>query len=115
MWCDRRGPLRPLVASLLSFSLGLLVCGTAPTMEVLVVGRVLQGLGGGSDGRVAYVLVGMVFPSRLQPAIFAAFAAAWVLPALFGPSLAALVADTCRLAVGLPRHPSPSWRSLPRW
>ena len=94
MWSDRRGPLRPLVVSLLSFSLGMVVCGTAPTMDVLVLGRVLQGLGSGSMVVVAYVLVGMVYPSRLQPAVFAAFAAAWVLPALFGPSLAALVAET---------------------
>jgi MFS family permease len=41
-----------------------------------------------------YVVVGRVYPARLQPSIFAAFAAAWVLPALFGPALAALVADT---------------------
>ncbi len=94
MWTDRQGPLRPLVVSLVAFSLGMVVCGIAPTMEVLVVGRVLQGLGSGSMVVVAYVLVGMVYPARLQPAIFAAFAAAWVLPALFGPGLAALVADT---------------------
>lgn len=94
MWTDRSGPLRPLVVSLVTFSLGMVVCGIAPTMEVLVVGRVLQGLGSGSMVVVAYVLVGMVYPARLQPAIFAAFAAAWVLPALFGPGLAALVADT---------------------
>ena len=41
-----------------------------------------------------YVVVGLVFPAALQPAVFASFAAAWVLPALFGPALAAFVADT---------------------
>jgi MFS family permease len=75
------------------FSLGLLVCGTAPSMDVLVAGRVLQGLGGGALTVGLYVVVGMVFPTVLQPAVFASFAAAWVLPALFGPTLAALVAD----------------------
>src|SRR5688572_6364896 len=47
-WSDRRGPGPPLVVSLVLFSLGLVACGTAPTMEVLVAGRVLQGLGGGA-------------------------------------------------------------------
>ena len=94
MWSDRSGPLRPMVVSLAVFSLGMVVCGTAPTMEVLVLGRVLQGLGSGAMVVVAYVLVGLIYPPRLQPAVFAAFAAAWVLPALFGPALAALVADT---------------------
>jgi MFS family permease len=92
MWSDRRGPVTPLVASMVLFSLGLVVCGTAPTMEVLVAGRVLQGLGGGALTVVLYVLVGLVFPERLRPSIFATFAAAWVLPALFGPALAAWVA-----------------------
>nr|WP_246416250.1 MFS transporter [Nocardioides luti] len=93
LWSDRRGPALPLVVALALFSLGLLVCGTAPSMEVLVAGRVLQGLGGGALTVGLYVVVGLVFPARLQPAVFASFAAAWVLPALFGPGLAAVVAD----------------------
>ncbi|WP_122816108.1 MFS transporter [Nocardioides pantholopis] len=93
-WSDRRGPAAPLATALLLFSLGLVVCGTAPSMEVLVAGRVLQGLGGGAVTVCLYVLVGLVFPAVLQPAVFAIFAAAWVLPSLFGPALAALVADT---------------------
>lgn len=93
-WSDRRGPVAPLVASLVLFALGLVVCGTAPSMEVLVAGRVLQGLGGGALTVGLYVLVGLVFPPALQPAIFASFAAAWVLPSLFGPALAAFVAHT---------------------
>ncbi|MGY2700797.1 MFS transporter [Nocardioides sp. HB32] len=93
-WSDRRGPAVPLVASLALFALGLVVCGLAPSMEVLVAGRVLQGLGGGALTVGLYVLVGLVFPRVLQPAIFASFAAAWVLPSLFGPALAAFVAHT---------------------
>ena len=92
MWSDRTGPAVPLLASLALFSLGLLVCGLAPTMEVLLAGRVLQGLGGGALTVGLYVVVGLVYPDELQPAIFASFAAAWVLPALFGPALAAWVA-----------------------
>ena len=89
---DRRGPVGPLVVALVLFALGLVVCGTAPSMEVLVAGRVLQGLGGGAMTVCLYVVVGLVFPAVLQPAVFASFAAAWVLPSLFGPALAAFVA-----------------------
>jgi len=92
-WSDRRGPAAPLAAALGLFALGLLVCGGAPSMEVLVLGRVLQGLGGGALTVGLYVVVGLVFPAALQPAVFASFAAAWVLPSLFGPALAAFVAD----------------------
>ncbi|WP_210439534.1 MFS transporter [Nocardioides xinjiangensis] len=92
MWTDRRGPLQPLLASLATFSFGLAVCGTAWGMEVFVLGRIVQGLGSGAMIVVAYVLVGLVYPARLQGAVFASFAAAWVLPALFGPGVAAFVA-----------------------
>ena len=93
MWTDRSGALRPLFASMAMFSLGLVVCGTAPSMEVLVVGRVLQGLGSGAMVVAIYVVVGLIYPAALRTAIFASFAAAWVLPALFGPAVAAFVAD----------------------
>lgn len=107
MWADRRGPLQPLLASLVTFSAGLLVCGTAATMEVFVLGRIVQGLGGGLLTVVAYVLVGLVYPQRLQPAIFAAFAAAWVLPALFRTGRGGLRRRHRGLAVGVPRDRRP--------
>ena len=93
-WSDRRGPAVPLVVSLGLFSLGVLAGGLAPSMEVFVAGRVVQGLGTGALIVSLYVVVGVVYPARLQPSIFASFAAAWVLPSLFGPALAALVAST---------------------
>ncbi|HEX6149477.1 MFS transporter [Nocardioides sp.] len=92
-WSDRRGPATPLLVSLVLFSIGVLTCGLAPSMEVLVGGRVVQGLGTGALIVSLYVVVGVVYPARLQPSIFASFAAAWVLPSLFGPAVAALVAD----------------------
>jgi MFS family permease len=77
MWSDRRGPRIPLLVSMALFSLGLLVCGFAPGMEVFVAGRVLQGLGAGAMIVSLYVMVGLIYPARLQPAVFASFAAAW--------------------------------------
>ena len=53
---DRRGPVVPLGIGLLLFSVGLMVAGFAPAMEVLLVGRLLQGLGSGSLN-VGYALV----------------------------------------------------------
>ncbi|MFN8190828.1 MAG: MFS transporter [Nocardioidaceae bacterium] len=90
-WSDRRGAARPLTLSIALFALGLLVAGLAPTMPLLVVGRLVQGLGAGGLTVGLYVVVGKVFPGHLQPAVFASFAAAWVLPSLIGPSIAAWV------------------------
>ena len=40
-----------------------------------------------------YVIVARLYPFRLQPKIFAGFAAAWVVPSLIGPFIAGLVAE----------------------
>jgi MFS family permease len=93
-WSDRRGPIGPLAAALALFTAGLIGCGLAPSMETLVAARVVQGLGGGALTVCLYVLVGLMFPPALRPAVFSSFAAAWILPTLFGPALAAYVAHT---------------------
>jgi MFS family permease len=92
-WADRDGPGRPLVVAAATFAAGLVVAGLAPTMPVLVAGRLVQGLGGGALSVVLYVVVGRLYPAVVQPRVFAGFSAAWVLPSLVGPPLAGLVAQ----------------------
>ncbi|MFE4081749.1 MFS transporter [Paenarthrobacter sp. YIM B13468] len=92
-WSDRRGPAAPLYASVALFVAGLLIAGTAGSMEVLVLGRLVQGLGGGAMTVALYVLVARVYPPTLHPKIFAAFAASWVIPSLVGPFAAGIVAQ----------------------
>jgi MFS family permease len=62
-------------------------------MELLVVGRLVQGLGAGGQTVALYVVVARVYPSVLHGRVFAAFAAAWVVPSLVGPFLAGAVAE----------------------
>ncbi|RNL56365.1 MFS transporter [Arthrobacter oryzae] len=92
-WSDRRGPAAPLMTSVAVFALGLLIAGTAGNMSVLVAGRLVQGLGGGALTVALYVVVARVYPALLHPKIFAAFAAAWVIPSLVGPLAAGIVAQ----------------------
>jgi MFS family permease len=92
-WSDRRGAWLPSVAGLLLFAAGLLLAGLAIQMPVLVAGRLLQGLGGGMLGVTLYVGMGQVVPAALHPRLFGLFAAAWVLPGLVGPTLAALMVN----------------------
>jgi MFS family permease len=89
---DRRGPVVPYVAGLLLFGVGLTVAGLAPSMPVLVVGRVLQGLGAGAMPAVAYVAIGRSLPERLRAKMMAVLSTAWVAPGLAGPALSAEIA-----------------------
>lgn len=89
--CDQRGPARPLWLGLACFLLGLVLAGLAPRMGVLVAGRLLQGLGIGAISVSLYVLVARTFPESMQPRVFAAFSAGWVVPSLVGPGLSGLI------------------------
>jgi MFS family permease len=93
IWSDARGPSAPMWHGVAWFVVGLLVTGSAPTMEVVVAGRVVQGLGGGLLSVALYVVVARVYPASLHPRVFAAFSAAWVLPSIVGPAVAGLVAE----------------------
>ncbi|QJW34855.1 MFS transporter [Cellulosimicrobium protaetiae] len=92
-WSDRAGPTTPLWTGIGLFLAGLLVAGLAQDMLVLVAGRVLQGVGTGLYIVALYVLVARVFPVDRRPKVFAAFAAAWVIPSIVGPAIAGLVVE----------------------
>jgi MFS family permease len=62
-------------------------------MEILVVGRIIQGFGSGLLTVALYVVVGQLYPARLRPRIFAAFATGWVVPSLVGPAIAGLIVE----------------------
>ncbi|MFY1705203.1 MFS transporter [Micromonospora sp. WMMA1923] len=93
IWCDARGPRAPMWHGVGWFVAGLLIAGTAQVMGQLVVGRLVQGFGSGLLIVALYVIVGQAYPQRLRPKVFAAFAAAWVVPSLVGPAVAGLVVE----------------------
>lgn len=92
-WSDRRGPLGPLTTGIASFAAGLMLSGTARAMWLFILGRAVQGLGGGLVIVALYVVVGRAYPERLRPAIMAAFAAGWVVPSIVGPLAAGAVTE----------------------
>ena len=66
---DRRGTASPFVLGLGLFPAGITIGGAAPSMEVLVLARVLQGLGAGAIPAVAYTSVGRAYPASMQPRV----------------------------------------------
>ncbi len=93
-WGDLSGPDRPLWTGLGMFVTGLVIAGLAPTMEVFIAGRLLQGLGGGLFNVAIYVLVARVYPGAMHPKVFSLLAAAWVLPSVVGPAITGMVTET---------------------
>ncbi|MGH7358974.1 MAG: MFS transporter, partial [Candidatus Rokuibacteriota bacterium] len=64
----------------------------APSMEVVVAGRAIQGFGAGVIPALAFVAIGRAFPDELRPRMFAVLSTAWVVPGLIGPGVSALIA-----------------------
>ncbi|MFI0720082.1 MFS transporter [Streptomyces sp. NPDC021224] len=92
-WCDRGGPLAPLATGIAAFGAGLVISGTASAMGVFVLGRAVQGLGGGLVIVALYVVVGLAYPERLRPAVMASFSASWVVPSIVGPLVSGTVTE----------------------
>lgn len=93
IWCDRRGPGGALLAGVALFIFGMLLVGTAPIMEMVVVGRAVHGLGSGLLLVSLYVVIGRAYPESLRPGVFVAMSAAWVVPSIVGPTIAGLTVE----------------------
>lgn len=92
-WSDHAGPRPVTVVGVLTFVVGLLVAGLAPSMEVFVLGRGVQGLGSGLTTVAVYVVIAQRVPDQRRPAVFSLLAAAWVVPGLAGPLLTGAVVE----------------------
>lgn len=90
---DGRGPALPFAIGVVFFSAGLLLGGFAPSMEILILGRALQGFGGGCIYSSAYVAVGRGFPPAAKPRMLALMSTGWVVPGLIGPAISGLMAE----------------------
>lgn len=92
-WADRRGVGVPLAVGGSLFLVGLALCVLAPSMPVFIAGRLFQGIGGGIDSVVIYVVIAQNLPEHLRTRMFGLLTAAWLLPAIAGPLITGLVVD----------------------
>ncbi|MEU2510453.1 MFS transporter [Streptomyces syringium] len=90
---DRHGPGPALFAGLLCFAAGTLLAGTAGAMPPFLLGRCVQGLGGGAVTVALYVVVGRAYPASLRPRMFSLITACWILPSMLGPPVAGAVTE----------------------
>ncbi len=91
---DRVGPKLPMIVGFAVFAAGLVVAGSAPTMPILLLGRFVQGLGGGTMNLAVMVLVARVFDERERARMLTGFSAAWMGPSFLGPPIAAWLTHT---------------------
>lgn len=84
---DRFGIRRMYLSGLALFTLGSVLCGLAPSFELLVAARVLQGLGGGMAQPLGPALLYSTFPPSEQGTALGFFGIALVVAPALGPIL----------------------------
>lgn len=75
------------------FALGAVLCAVAPSMAVMLVGRTVQGFGGGFLVALPYPMIRRVFPERLWPRAMALISSMWGIATLLGPAVGGVFAE----------------------
>ncbi len=87
------GQKRVYIVSLIVFTLGSILCGTARSLEMLVVWRILQGLGGGALQPTQQAILRQTFPPQEQGMAMAVFSMVIMVGPAIGPVLGGWITD----------------------
>lgn len=87
------GPRGAYAVAALLFAVGTTVCAAAPSMPVMLVGRSVQGLGGGFLFGLSYAMIRVVFAEPLWPRAIALMSAMWGVATLIGPAVGGVFAE----------------------
>lgn len=86
---DTRGARSVYRVAILGFVATSLIAAAAPTMLLLVVARVAQGLTAGGVLASSITTIGLSYPDQLRPRAYAANSAVWGVMGIGGPAVAA--------------------------
>jgi MFS family permease len=89
----RLGPRVSYLAGLGVFGVGSLLATFAPTMELLLVGRTVQGAGGGVLAGLGYAVINSALPQSLWTKASALVSAMWGVGTIVGPAAGGLFAQ----------------------
>lgn len=88
---DNLGRAKLLMVALVIFALGSVVSASATTMDHMIAGRILQGIGGGGLMSLSQSLIGELVPIRQRARFQGYFAAMFILASVGGPVIGGLV------------------------
>lgn len=83
----RYGLRLPMSLAAALFALGCLLSALAPSMPVMLLGRLLQGFGGGALVSFGFIAARQLFPAHFIPKAMASVSTAWGASAFIGPLL----------------------------
>lgn len=75
------------------FLLGSILCGSAQSMEQLIVFRAIQGLGAGAVMPIVLTIIGDIYELKARAKVQGLFSGVWGLSSIVGPALGGLIVD----------------------
>ncbi|OAG41495.1 hypothetical protein AYO21_04197 [Fonsecaea monophora] len=93
---DIVGRPQTLFTVLLSFTVGTILCATAHSIGIMLVGRCLQGIGGGGVIILSLVIFSDIVPLRFRPQYVGVLQGAWALGSVIGPIIGGAFASPTR-------------------
>lgn len=87
------GQKRVYLASLIVFTIGSVLCGTARSLEMLVLWRIVQGIGGGALQPTQQAILRQTFPPAEQGMAMAVFSMVIMVGPAVGPVLGGYITD----------------------
>lgn len=99
---NKFGPRTAFQYSIIIFILGTLACTFTPSMSIMLIGRTVQGFGGGLLMALSYSMVRVVFDKAVWPRAMALLSGIWGIAALSGPFIGGVFAqlNVWRMAFG---------------
>ncbi len=88
------GRKRLLMASIVTFTAASFLCGASLSMPMLILARVLQGVGGGGMQPIAQAVLLETFPVEKRGAAMAAYGMGVVVAPIIGPTLGGWITDS---------------------
>lgn len=90
----RFGAAKVFHASLIGFAAASFLCGAAPTLNLLIAARILQGAFAGPILPLSQSILQRTFPPKYAPVALTAWSVAMMAGPLLGPTLGGLLADS---------------------
>ncbi|WP_164162385.1 MFS transporter, partial [Stenotrophomonas maltophilia] len=90
---ERAGPRGSYALATLIFAAGAVICALATSMPMMLVGRLVQGVGGGFLFALAYAMIRLAFEEPLWPRAMALVSGMWGVATLIGPAVGGVFAE----------------------
>lgn len=92
-----------MIVAAIIFAVGCTITALAPSMPILLIGRVISGFGGGALISLSFVATQRYFPTRIWPQLMAILSVVWGISAFGGPLFGGLIDTflTWRWAFGI--------------